>query len=331
MKKGKLLAIAGIAGVVAASVAMTAPAQADPNGAPTFRELAGMGSDTTQNVMNALSEVVTIGGVKQIGSYNATGTPTVSTKGTVACTNIARVDGSSAGRNALLADLQAGTGCLDFARSSSGRGTFTSTPSMTWVPFASDASSFAVRSDGGVGRNFTVAQLTSIYKCTVASIKPVLPQTGSGSRSSWLGVVGVTEVQIANGDYPCLVPVGTTVNGVAGTGRPYVQENNATALKTDEVMPFSVGLYNIQASGVIADVRGQAVLGRIAGVTPQVAADTFPVSRTLYNIIPTSKTGTAPWSTVFVGNGSLVCTNGATIAAQGFNTIANCGATGDAS
>jgi hypothetical protein len=286
--------------------------------------------------MNALSEVVTIGGVKQIASYDATGSATITTKDPAvnpACTNLPRPNGSTAGRNALLSSLQAngnaGNGCIDFARSSSSRGTFTSTPSMTWVPFAVDTTTIAVRADGSVPRSLTLQQAIDAYKCAfMPDIVPRLIQSGSGSRASWLSTVGITEAQISAGTYPCLIPTGTTVNGVAGTGRPEIQENDARLLQPDEFMPFSVGLYNVQSSGVISDFRGNAVLGQLDGKNPQLGnVSGWPVQRTVNNIIPTSKIGTAPWSTVFVGSGSLVCTNTATIQALGFNPAPNCGDT----
>ena len=65
-----------IAAVVACGLAMISlgavagTASADPVGTPTQRALAGVGSDTTYNVLNGLSEVVTIGGVKQLASYD---------------------------------------------------------------------------------------------------------------------------------------------------------------------------------------------------------------------------------------------------------------------
>jgi hypothetical protein len=323
-----LAAVAGV-GLVAAGLLSATPASADPSGtpAPNTRPLQGVGSDTTQNVMSDLGDVITIGGVKVISSWDATGVGNFNTRSTnSACTYTrAEANGSGNGRSRLLESLTSGnarSGCLDFARSSSAKGTLTTTPSLTWIPFANDDSTFVVRSDGGVPRNIALADLINIYKCAnVPDIYPILPQTGSGSRSFWLGQMGITETQISAGTYPCLVPVGTTVNGVAGTGRPYVQENDARNLKGDEVMPFSVGLYNTQVSGVNTDNRGAAVIGQINSTLPTGLNTSFPVRRQLFNIIPTANIGVAPWSTVFVGSSSLVCQNTATIAQNGFQPL----------
>jgi ABC-type phosphate transport system substrate-binding protein len=339
VKFTKTLAAAAGVGLVAAGLLSASPASADPSGTPAGgdRALAGVGSDTTQNVMNDLAEVITITGVKQIASWDAIGSPATFTTRTtlpVGATNCTytrtEANGSGNGRSRLLESLTTGnarTGCLDFARSSSGRGTFTSTPSMTWIPFAKDASTFIVRADGGVPRNILQADLINVFKCAnTPDIWPVLPQTNSGSRAYWVTtVLGITEAQISTpGSFPCLVPVGTPgFTAAQATGRPYVQENNGIALKTDEIMPFSIGLFNVQAAGTNTDTRGpKNTMGQISSSLPVGAnAATFPLTRSLYNIIPTDKVAVAPWSTVFVGSSSLVCTSTSTILANGFTPL----------
>ena len=307
------------------------PASAEPNGTPTYRALAGVGSDTTENVMNGLSDVVLINGEKVIGSYNANGGGTITTKDPAVNPNctFTRPNGSTAGRNALLASLQANTGagdgCLDFARSSSSRGSFASTPDMVWVPFAVDAVTFSVRSDGNVPKQLTLAQVISIFKCGSGSIKPVLPQTGSGTRSFWLSTIGVTEADITAGTYPCLTGAGTAAS------RAYQQEHDGRALQKDEIMPFSIAQWQSQATAVVTDVRGKAVLGLIDGKAPTVIDSEFGVKRDVFNIIPASKIATSPTSDVFVGSNSLICQNAATIKKFGFAVNANCGDTSSVS
>ena len=59
MRKRSLLLAAG---VCMATLTLTiGTAMADPNGTPTFRQLAGVGAETTQGVMNALSDKVSNG------------------------------------------------------------------------------------------------------------------------------------------------------------------------------------------------------------------------------------------------------------------------------
>lgn len=305
-----MLGIAAFAGGTAA--------YADPSGAPTYRDLAGVGSDTTDNVMNALSDAVKVGGTKVIASYNATGSANIQTKST-GCT-MARPNGSGAGKTALLNSLNAADNCLQFARSSSGP-SGTSSPSLTYVPFATDAVTFAVRADGDVPKTLSQADLQAVYKCQVTDIHPVLPQTGSGTRSFWLGKMGITEAQITGGTYPCLTGAGTTVSPA------YVQEHDGRSLKTNQVMPYSVAQYQSQATSVISDIRGKTTLGILDDKVPTVLNTASPFSRQVYNIIPTSKVGTAPWSTVFVGGSSLICQQTETIHLYGFNTATSCGDT----
>ena len=68
-----LIAAAAGAGVLSLALATLPLAQADPTGSPQYRQLAGMGSDTTQTLMNALADVVTVNGEKVVGSYDAIG------------------------------------------------------------------------------------------------------------------------------------------------------------------------------------------------------------------------------------------------------------------
>lgn len=324
MKTRARVAVAALCTLTAAAGLGTGAALADPAGAPTFRNLAGVGSDTTEEVVQGLSDVVVIDGVKQIASYNATGSAQITTKdpGTTPGCTINRPNGSSAGRDALLASLQAnggaGNGCLDFARSSSSRGTFTSTPSMTWVPFAVEGLSYAVTTTSSVPRKLTKAQLVSIYKCEItgpagAPFKPVLPQAGSGTRSSWLSYIyGTSSPNLAL--YPCLVDNGA-------------QEHDGRVLDDSSLVPFSSAQWIAQASGTIQEKRGRSTLGQIDGTTAIATNTSFANVRTVNNIIPTSRIGTAPWSTVFVGPSSLVCTNVATILQYGLAVSPSCGST----
>lgn len=332
MNKKTRFAAAALAGSVFATLG-SGIAAADPQGSPTYRQLAGAGSDTTQDVMNGMANAVTISGTKVIGSYDATGSAQITTKDpavTPGCT-INRPFGSTAGRTALLTSLQAnggaGDGCLDFARSSSSKGSFTSTPSMTWVPFAIEAISYGVTNTSVISRNLTLDDLKNYYKCDPGyvgtgpnwDVTPILPQSGSGTRSYWIGQMGITEAQISGGQYPCLI------NGVKNG--QLIEEHTGTVLDDKSIVPFSIAQYNIQSTQLIPDKRGRAVLGVVNGTVPNIANTGFSVKRDLFNIIPTAKIGTAPWSTVFVGSGSLVCQQTAVLGLYGVATNPNCGDT----
>lgn len=330
MRKSLIAAVAG-AGVLSVALATLPLAQADPSGPPTYRQLAGGGSDTTQSLMNALSEIVVDGGVKVLGSYDAIGTPTITTKDpalNAKCKDIARPNGSSAGRDALVKSLQANDGCFQWARSSSSRGSFTSTPSVTWVPFATDALTFAVRGDGDVPRELTKAQIVAIFKCEVPDIQPALVQVGSGTRNSWLDYVGIPR-DFQPAQYPCLVP--QKDGGTFPGNLP--QEHDGRELKKNQIMPYSAAVYQAQLYGTAPDRRGRAVIGVIDGVVPTVINTSFSGVRDVFNLIPTAKvTDTASLEyKVFVGKDSLICKAKPQINLQGFGDLRDPSKCGDTS
>lgn len=324
--KKALIAAAAGAGALSLMLAVIPTASADPDGAPTYRDLSGVGSDTTMDLVQALSQVVKINDIKVIGSYTASPSTTESfqTKADPKCTYTrAAANGSGNGIKLLDASVKANDGCIQFARSSSGKSA-TSPTGLTWIPYAKDAVTFAVRSDGSVTKSLSVAELTAIYKCENASIVPVLPQAGSGTRSYWLGRFGITEDQITAGTYPCLKP-----KSAGGTGAEYVQEHDGRQLKANEVMPYSIAVWQAQASGAAPDRRGMSVLGVLDGKAPTLLNTGSTYSRDVFNVIPTSKvTDTASKEyQVFVGANSLVCKESATIQSQGFGVIGTCGDT----
>jgi hypothetical protein len=313
-------------------------AVADPQGAPTYRDLAGVGSDTTQDVVNALANDVTIGGTKVLGSYDAVGSTNIQTKAT-GCT-IARPNGSGSGRTALLTSLQAnagaGDGCLQFARSSS-LDTTASTPSLTYVPFATEAITYVVTSSSVVSRTLNLTDLQKIYTCDPGyvgtapnwDVTPMLPQAGSGTRKYWEGQMGITDAAVNSGTYPCII------NG-AKNGQTY-EEHTGTLVDDKSLAPFSLAQYNAQSTLVISDKRGRTVPGSIGtgaaggaltGLTyPNQFNPGFNLKRDLYNVIPTTQIGTAPYSTVFVGGTSLICADSSTIQKFGLLVASNCGNT----
>ncbi|WP_141698327.1 substrate-binding domain-containing protein [Streptomyces lushanensis] len=312
---------------------LTTPASADPPPPPApYRTLVGVGSDTTQDVVNGLGDVITS---PTIASYNATGPSPIKTRA-VNC-SIARPNGSSAGIDALRADLSAPAGsttknCIDFARSSRGPANLTTTL-LTWVPFAKDAVTVAVRSDSALNSstaplNLDTAKLKLIYTCDPAwrslngvTLTPLLPQTGSGTRTFFLEKIGVTEAQ-----------VGSCVDGT-------VQEHNGLALDTaGDIAPYSIAQYIAQTSGVVTDRHGATVLLPVGGVQPRNGDGTlnvsFPYNRDVYNVVPTAKidggatADDANLKDAFVGTGSDVCQQTDVITAYGFGLLGgDCGAT----
>ncbi|MGW1727730.1 hypothetical protein ACWCQK_33055 [Streptomyces sp. NPDC002306] len=302
---------------------LATPASADPIPATDYRQLAGVGSDTTQYVVNGLSEVVKdAGGNKIIASWNATGSTTVKTR-TTGCDTVSRPNGSSAGINALNADITAGTNCIDFARSSRGPADV-STTDLTFIPYAKDGVTYATDLGSTLPTNLTKAQLAAIYQCNSTEFpaaQPLLPQSGSGTRAFWLTAIGITESQ-----------VGTCVN-------QSVQEHDGVAIANgNQLMPYSIAQWISQGQG-FADVpnrRGESRLRGINGTTPTTGsgsalalntAFTPDFLRDVYNVVPTAKLTTSPIAETFVGSGSKVCAAASTITHYGFGTAPNCGAT----
>ncbi|MCL7375266.1 substrate-binding domain-containing protein [Streptomyces sp. 35G-GA-8] len=319
--------LGAVVGAAALGVGLLAPvASADP-AVGEYRQLAGVGSDTTQDVLNRLGAVIPdpdgVPDGQLIASYNATGTATIKTRATGCVIN--RPNGSSAGIDALRNAVLNSTGCLDFARSSRGP-VDTTTTKLTWIPFAKDAVTIAVRSDSALNNNLdlTTANLRDIYTCVKTThngvaLTPLLPQSGSGTRSFFLEKIGVTEAQI-----------GTCVNGT-------VQEHDGTALDSaGDIAPYSVAQYIAQTNGVVTDRHGVTVLGKVNTVAPRNADGTlnvnFPYNRDVYNVVPSPKiTGSTADPNVvsaFVGTASKVCGQPSHITAFGFGTIGTaCGAT----
>ncbi|MEU9858844.1 substrate-binding domain-containing protein [Streptomyces sp. NPDC047974] len=313
--RARLGAALGVA-ALGLGAAFAPAAQADPTPVTQYRTLAGVGSDTTQDVMNGLGDVVVNAfGQKIIASWNATGTATIKTKATGCVIN--RPNGSSAGIDALRNAVDTNSGCLDFARSSRGPAD-SSTTDLTWIPFAKDAVSWVKRSDSTLPSDLTAAQLKAIYECTTTSLNgvaltPILPQANSGTRQFFLSSIGVT------------TPGACVTQGA--------QENDGTVLDTaGDIAPYSVAQYTAQEKAVVTDRRGAAVLGSVATIAPRNADKTlnlsFPFTRDVYNVVPTAKLTNATIASTFVGSTSKVCAAGTTIATYGFGALgANCGTT----
>jgi hypothetical protein len=149
----------------------------------------------------------------------------------------------------------------------------------------------------------------------------LLPQAGSGTRSFWETTVGITEADVVASKYPC---ISDTKNG-----KP-IEEHDGRVLDDTSVAPFSIAQYIAQGSGTLADLRGTAVLGSING-TPSLLLNTgSAATREVYNVIPSTKVATSPYSDVFVGANSGICQQTSVIKTYGFGIDPNCGDTSKA-
>ncbi|WP_405772510.1 Ig-like domain repeat protein [Streptomyces sp. NBC_01538] len=313
MRTTRLTAAMVAAAVVSGTLALASPASADPTPAGTFRQLVGVGSDTTQDVLNALAgdtvndksyaeTAVKSAAGAGLASYDAIGSATIQTRSGGTAFN--RPNGSGPGRTALSMSLTgdlfpngqgvAIKGQVDFARSSGGPSV--SGTALTYIPFARDAVGVAVRGSGL--DTLTVDQLHDVYaagsdhKVNGQTVHPVLPQSGSGTRKFFLAAIGLKE---------------DTVD----TSITTTQENQAdTALTADgTLVPFSVGSWIAQNNDIAPDHSKTAVAAgaHLASVTlPNETGATSPVTtvngklapvnayyenstfgRDVYNVVPT--------------------------------------------
>lgn len=293
MKLNKLIAAVGVATAATATLgALTmVPANADP-----VRAYAAVGSDTTQDVWNGLTNDQAAV-APSIASYNATSDgvayQTIQTK--TGGHWFARPNGSGDGAKALSAvwdpsytsHLWAAGGVnaaldhedVDFSRSSGGPNAGTG---LTYIPFGRDAVSVAFNTSTGLpaSLNLTTGQLTELYSgvdntadsvVTFAaglpqingiSVTPLIPQSSSGTRKFFQGAIGVTNAQLAG----------------------YVTSNSSATLPENSGIPLAAGgsLVPFSAAQWIAQKN-------------QVATSTLTSDLALASINGTSAlSGTAP-------------------------------------
>ncbi|WP_203974942.1 RICIN domain-containing protein [Planotetraspora silvatica] len=232
-----------------ASMLIGLPAQvarADPAGAPTYRALAGGGSATTQGLMDALANVITVNGQKVLASYSAATPPlnsaTITTKDPATnpgCTLTRPADDASA-QGALRYSMGAGDGCLDFARLAGEpiQQSINPVTDVTYMPYALDGITYATNR-GNVLNGPSLDFLHAVYTCAATStpFHPLLPASGSQLRSEWLAAIDISEEDVRGGKYPC-------VKDTDSAGRP-IGENDISPLNTDHaaILPVSIGQY----------------------------------------------------------------------------------------
>lgn len=368
MQKNTKLRLGAVAAVAAAGMAFgTLPAAADPVGYPP---LIGVGSDTTQDVVAGLASVIpTLGSFDATGSQTIRtrsavsvefNRPNGSSQGVYALSSSANNGTFPVGTSGATANI---SGQVDFARSSSGP---SAGSGLTYYPFAIDAVTYAVNVASTFPRDVALGYpnivgvapnqvnldlpvngvypftLRNIYAGRVTSfvdgggedqaITPLLPQSGSGTRSFWIGQLGLTE---AGGASPTIA---TDRNGS-------VQEHNGNSITgPGDIVPFSIAQYIAQGNHAITPTtvierRGNVALGAIGSRSPFTLAQTtpgtgpyilalnasFPVKRTVYNVVQTSRIAETQIAQTFVGPSSAVCQAAATIKAYGFAVHPTCG------
>ena len=347
-----LVATAASVGMLAlAALGGVAHAATDTNVGSTTT-FAGVGSDTTQDVMTGLSGVIDDGTAAKnplISNYVATGSTQISTRSNNPNCTFNRPANSGGGVDALSAAMRSAAyggstnlaGCVDFARSSSGSKFPTTSPgtgTMTYIPFATDAVTYATLTTSNVPHNLQKADLIAIYSANtgscISTFQPLLPALGSGTRGFFVKtVLGLSDVAIGAPGGP-----GTCVKDVDANSTPIQEHDGRFVTNSNQLVPISVAQYIAQGSGIISDIRGRTSLGSIDDANNGVVksglslSTNFGFTRSVYNVVPTTNlsTGATPNATfdsVFEGASSKICTNVATINLYGFAASANCGNT----
>ena len=294
--KTKKALAAGLAVTALGAGLLTGSASADP---AQLSAIVGVGSDTTQDVMNALagksagilytplaSSDAT--GGRQMISFDATAATAgaadncITTK--TGAPSFTRPNGSTGGRRALSRALDGTSygsaecggvkdisGLVDFARSSSG--VTTTTGDLTYIPFGRDALSFAYyRKNGTPVTTLTRAQLTTLFTAgpqTIDGVRivPCGIQLGSGTYQFWNTVT--TASTTAEGTATALCnglgfDAATSGRAQESDGPDLKDRGDAIALLAGEsdtqvIIGFSAGSFIARSNGKAAPAPGTGV------------------------------------------------------------------------
>lgn len=261
MNKKKIIAAGAAVGIAATLFAVAPAANAEP-----VSDYAVVGSDTLQDVLNALANGTNISGAlvqstagdSAIGSFDATGSAEIQTK--INGPRFHRPNGSGDGQTALSRSIDGGnyfgesiTGQVDIARSSSAAGSLANpTGPLLFIPFGRDALSYAHSAGSNAAfDNITQAQLTALFQCTSTTIGgvtavPVIPQPGSGTRTDFLGKIGLTADDLGD----CVL---------VGQEHDTSQLFDGSAFPANGVTAMSAAQWVAQNTGAGIDRRGEGV------------------------------------------------------------------------
>lgn len=322
-----------LAGVAAAALAVsTGAALADPPSGtiPATTDLVATGSDTIQFLADQLSkDYNATAPASKFYSFDAVNPATgavgdpIETKNDANCKNIARPNGSGGGIKQLEAKIKTTDGhyCVDLARSSR-QITAADGNGIASDLIAKDSITWSTNSGGNAVSNLTDAELQAIYECDATKlptgdtthtgpvkwsdlkleggtstdpIVPVLPQSNSGTRSTWLGDLGNVTLGscVQNGTYN-----GANIEENEGTNAVFTSAGNPSGYK-DIVFPFSTGDYVCQVyTKFCPDQHGSLVLENIDGKAPLTTGNRISLSfaatyiRGLYFVVPNAGSNT---------------------------------------
>ncbi len=267
---GAVVASAGLTAGLATS-ASAAPTIYDPSFTPTTGDLAGAGSDTSEIALDYLTKGHN--GIEGFNADKSTGRIASFAAGSDPATvvlksgsaAITRPNGSGAGKTLLRKATN--NADLDFARSSSGLSTAEIADDLQQSPFAVDGLKLAASaSSTNAPASISNSDMVGIYQGTItkwnqlagnsagssATIVPLIPQAGSGTRSFF-------ETQLKKYNEGTAVKLGASVKET--------QEHSDVDLKSDPnaIAPFSTG--------------------RAKTTTTIKALGGFSAQRALYNVV----------------------------------------------
>jgi ABC-type phosphate transport system substrate-binding protein len=368
---GKLISGAAVLAAVTTLTAGMALADPPSGTTPKATDIVGVGSNTTENMLDQMS--LNYDNSHKTGTHIysfdalqnaalASGSNVVLKKG---CKAIPRPNGSSAGITALAGNIKDGKNfCIDFARSS--RAEKSTDPSgLSFIPLALDNISYASLAKGSnAPSNLSTHQLAEIYTCSVtkwnqvggkssATIKPLLPQPGSGTLAQFLSDIGVTTpgkcVNEPNSleENEGVDPIYTGSNAKNeivpfSAGRWLAQAYHSAKCKTTKCTTDKTGVFTecqtpksgqnkfgCDVNGVLKvnDINKTAPIngtGSKAVLNPKYTA-TF--IRTLFDVVRTAKTkdGIPSYEEAFFGAKGAFCKDSNVIKAYGFESTAACG------
>ncbi|MEH3033683.1 MAG: hypothetical protein PGN07_06510, partial [Aeromicrobium erythreum] len=299
-----VLAVGALGALSPAQAADANPA--DPTITADTGDLVGVGSDTSQLALHYLAEGKSGAGAgynagspsSRIVSFAADGLP-AKIRPRPTADEITRPNGSTAGKGLLYGGSP--NAAIDFARSSSTLNGAEQSAQLQQFPFAVDGLKLAVKASGSnAPATITPEQMVGIYKGEIKNwkeigggdglIKPYIPQSGSGTRSFFVG-----QLKAANAGTD--VPLGGNVKDT--------QEHSDTDLKDDPnaIAPFSTG--------------------RAKGLDTIKLEGGFSARRALYNVVRRDDATTKRFLDAFGSDGYL-CSDAAKplIQAAGFDQLA---------
>ena len=314
----KRLALAVVLSASLASGLAGGSAGADPK---QLTAAVGVGSDTTQDVMNAMTGYTndnyytpihssSASGARQVISFDAVPPAGVSDNcitPKVGGPTFTRPNGSTGGRRALsraidgtkygsaaCGGVQDVAGLVDFARSSSGPAAGDVGTDLTYIPFGRDGVSFGYyRTDGSPVTSLTRAQLTSLFTTgpqVIGGVRivPCGIQTSSGTYSFWNGVTTANATQENTATTECNAFLGRAQENSGADLQARGDAADAAVNGTQVIIGFSAGAY-IAKSNLVAPGAIPAGVG-IGSISDNGAGTNLgsPVVGTAPNLTPSS-------------------------------------------